>query len=152
MKVHVAKRWTNELLQCLQIDKKSTWGGFFVGKDVFNVRVFPEVDYAFIVSLLIILQEIISSSNDSWSAHHHASAASGISTGGDWSPYRLWLRSFDYVVKLAYLIDIRNSTISLFDIRPQDYDHIEYDYAFLLVYNIKWKVHPYPTDLMSVTM
>ncbi|KAJ8647711.1 hypothetical protein MRB53_000734 [Persea americana] len=48
-----------------EIDKKSTWGGFFVGKDVFNVRVFPEVDYAFIVSLLIILQEIISSSNDS---------------------------------------------------------------------------------------
>lgn len=55
---------------CEQVNHTSTWGGFDVKKDALHLRVYPEVDYAFIVALSVILHEITYSSNDTSSAHH----------------------------------------------------------------------------------
>lgn len=40
-----------------QVKEKTTFGGFFKGKQDFVVRINAGVDYAFIVSLLVILNE-----------------------------------------------------------------------------------------------
>ncbi|XP_055811727.1 protein LURP-one-related 10-like [Solanum dulcamara] len=48
-----------------QMDKKYTTGSIFLGRDKFMVRVNPNVDHAFIVSLLVILEEMASSGNSS---------------------------------------------------------------------------------------
>lgn len=55
---------------CEQVNHTSTWGGFDVKNDALHLRVYPEVDYAFIVALSVILHEITYSSNDTSSAHH----------------------------------------------------------------------------------
>ncbi|KAL0347537.1 UNVERIFIED_CONTAM: protein LURP-one-related 15 [Sesamum calycinum] len=41
-----------------QIQKKRTFGGIVLGKDTLKVTVYPQVDYAFIVALIVILYEI----------------------------------------------------------------------------------------------
>ncbi|KAK4418869.1 protein LURP-one-related 15 [Sesamum alatum] len=41
-----------------QIQKKRTFGGIVLGKDTLNVTVYSQVDYAFIVALILILYEI----------------------------------------------------------------------------------------------
>ncbi|KAL2330568.1 hypothetical protein Fmac_018149 [Flemingia macrophylla] len=41
-----------------QMHKKHTVQSFLVGKDHFNVTVYPNIDYAFIVALIVILDEI----------------------------------------------------------------------------------------------
>ncbi|CAH9142130.1 unnamed protein product [Cuscuta epithymum] len=41
-----------------QMHKKHTAGSILAGKDNFGVTVYPNVDYAFIVSLVVILEEI----------------------------------------------------------------------------------------------
>lgn len=38
--------------------KQSSAGNMVVGKDTFGVTVYPNVDYAFIVALVVILNEI----------------------------------------------------------------------------------------------
>lgn len=43
------------------MNKKYTAGSVFLGRDKFMVRVSPNVDHAFIVSLIVILEEIASS-------------------------------------------------------------------------------------------
>ncbi|KAJ0266229.1 hypothetical protein HA466_0002630 [Hirschfeldia incana] len=40
-----------------EVKEKTTFGGFFKGKQDFVVRINPGVDYAFVVSLLVILNE-----------------------------------------------------------------------------------------------
>jgi uncharacterized protein YxjI len=42
----------------LQINRKFTVANMLLGKDTFNVTVFPQVDYVFIASLVVILDEI----------------------------------------------------------------------------------------------
>ncbi|KAI3474262.1 hypothetical protein Pfo_029050 [Paulownia fortunei] len=41
-----------------QMQKKHTFGSIVLGRDTFNVTVNPQVDYAFIVALVVILREI----------------------------------------------------------------------------------------------
>ncbi|XP_019164297.1 PREDICTED: protein LURP-one-related 10-like [Ipomoea nil] len=41
-----------------QMHKKHTAGSIFLGKEHFGVTVYPNVDYAFIVALVVILEEI----------------------------------------------------------------------------------------------
>ncbi|XP_020202740.1 protein LURP-one-related 10 [Cajanus cajan] len=41
-----------------QMHKKHTVQSIFIGKDHFNVTVYPNIDYAFIVALIVILDEI----------------------------------------------------------------------------------------------
>ncbi|KAI3474382.1 hypothetical protein Pfo_029243 [Paulownia fortunei] len=41
-----------------QMQKKHTFGSIVLGRDTFNVTVNPQVDYAFIVALVVILWEI----------------------------------------------------------------------------------------------
>lgn len=55
----------------VQIVNTFTWGGL-VGKDELQVTVNPDVDYAFIVTLVAILIEIRSSRRRN-STHHHNS-------------------------------------------------------------------------------
>lgn len=38
--------------------KKHTAGSILLGKDTFGVTVYPNVDYAFITALVVILEEI----------------------------------------------------------------------------------------------
>lgn len=47
----------------LQMHKKHTVSSVLFGKDNFSVTVYPGVDYAFIVALIVILDEI--NTNDS---------------------------------------------------------------------------------------
>ena len=42
----------------LQMHKKHTAQSIFIGKDNFMVTVYPNIDYAFIVALIVILDEI----------------------------------------------------------------------------------------------
>lgn len=49
--------WLNKNME-MQIQKKHTFGGIVLGKDTLNVTVYPQVDYAFIVALIVILYEI----------------------------------------------------------------------------------------------
>ncbi|XP_019245851.1 PREDICTED: protein LURP-one-related 13-like [Nicotiana attenuata] len=48
-----------------KMNKNYTAGSIFLGRDKFMVKVNPNVDYAFIVSLIVILEEIVSSSRSS---------------------------------------------------------------------------------------
>ncbi|XP_009796279.1 protein LURP-one-related 10-like [Nicotiana sylvestris] len=48
-----------------QMNKNYTAGSIFLGRDKFMVKVNPNVDYAFIVSLIVILEEIVSTSRSS---------------------------------------------------------------------------------------
>jgi hypothetical protein len=45
-------------LLLLQMHKKHTVQSLLIGKDHFMVTVYPNVDYAFIVALIVILNEI----------------------------------------------------------------------------------------------
>ncbi|KAK1437164.1 hypothetical protein QVD17_02950 [Tagetes erecta] len=47
-----------------QMHKKHTVQSIALGKDTFSVTVYPNVDYAFIVALVVILQEINEDKND----------------------------------------------------------------------------------------
>ncbi|KAL2525911.1 Protein LURP-one-related 15 [Abeliophyllum distichum] len=51
-----------------QMDKKMTAGSIFLGKDKFRVNVSPNVDYAMVVSLIIILEEIAMSTQQNSSS------------------------------------------------------------------------------------
>lgn len=42
----------------LQMHKKHTVQSLLIGKDRFMVTVYPNIDYAFIVALIVILDEI----------------------------------------------------------------------------------------------
>jgi uncharacterized protein YxjI len=42
----------------LQMENKKTVRGALIGKDHFNVTIKPNVDYAFIVALVVILDEL----------------------------------------------------------------------------------------------
>lgn len=42
----------------VQVNHKFTWSSLFEGKDNFVIRVYPGIDYAFIVALIVILHEI----------------------------------------------------------------------------------------------
>lgn len=42
----------------LQMHKKHTVQSILIGKDHFMVTVYPNIDYAFIVALIVILDEI----------------------------------------------------------------------------------------------
>ena len=48
----------------MQMQKQVTAGSFFLGKDKFMVTVYPNIDYAFIVALIVILDAINSSHSD----------------------------------------------------------------------------------------
>ncbi|CAI9759781.1 unnamed protein product [Fraxinus pennsylvanica] len=52
-----------------QMDKKLTAGSIFLGKDKFMVRVSPNIDYAMVVSLIIILEEIATRRRQNSSSH-----------------------------------------------------------------------------------
>ncbi|XXG39911.1 hypothetical protein AAC387_Pa01g0755 [Persea americana] len=41
-----------------EVNHKFTWSSLFEGKDNFVIRVYPGIDYAFIVALIVILHEI----------------------------------------------------------------------------------------------
>ncbi|KAF5762685.1 putative tubby-like protein [Helianthus annuus] len=47
-----------------QMHKKHTVQSIALGKDTFSVTVYPNVDYAFIVALVVILHEINEEKND----------------------------------------------------------------------------------------
>lgn len=47
-----------ELLYCQQMSKQYTVKNAILGKDAFGVTVYPNVDYAFIIALVVILDEI----------------------------------------------------------------------------------------------
>lgn len=42
----------------MQMHKKHSAQSILLGKDTFGVTVYPNVDYAFIVALIVILEEI----------------------------------------------------------------------------------------------
>lgn len=42
----------------VQVNHKFTWSSLFEGKDNFVIRVYPGIDYAFIVALIVILHGI----------------------------------------------------------------------------------------------
>lgn len=42
----------------MQVKERFKLGSFFKGRENFEVRVYPGVDYAFIVSILIVYNEI----------------------------------------------------------------------------------------------
>lgn len=42
----------------LQMHKKHTVQSILIGKDQFMVTVYPNIDYAFVVALIVILDEI----------------------------------------------------------------------------------------------
>lgn len=42
----------------MQMQKQHTFGGIVIGKDTYSVVVYPNVDSAFIVALVVILHEI----------------------------------------------------------------------------------------------
>lgn len=46
------------------MDKKHTFGSIVLGKDTFDVTVYPQVDQAFIVALVVILYEINKDKDD----------------------------------------------------------------------------------------
>lgn len=48
----------------MQIHKKHTFGSVVLGKDNFHVTVYPQVDYAFIAALVVILYEINKDKDD----------------------------------------------------------------------------------------
>ncbi|XP_015170044.1 protein LURP-one-related 10-like [Solanum tuberosum] len=54
-----------------QMDKKYTAGSVFLGRDKFMVKVNSNVDHAFIVSLIVILEEISSSGQSSTHSSKH---------------------------------------------------------------------------------
>ncbi|KAG5584986.1 hypothetical protein H5410_045420 [Solanum commersonii] len=54
-----------------QMDKKYTAGSVFLGRDKFMVKVNSNVDHAFIVSLIVILEEISSSGQSSTHSSTH---------------------------------------------------------------------------------
>ncbi|XP_019162094.1 PREDICTED: protein LURP-one-related 10-like isoform X2 [Ipomoea nil] len=54
-----------------QMQKKVTAGSLFLGKDNFTVTLHPNVDQAFIVALIVILQEIVDSRRRNHTSHHH---------------------------------------------------------------------------------
>ncbi|MCD9641797.1 hypothetical protein HAX54_028241 [Datura stramonium] len=54
-----------------QMNKKYTAGSIFLGRDKFMVNVNPNVDHAFIVSLIVILEEISSSGKTSSHSSTH---------------------------------------------------------------------------------
>ncbi|XP_059306905.1 protein LURP-one-related 10-like [Lycium ferocissimum] len=54
-----------------QMNKNNTAGSIFLGRDKFMVRVNPSVDHAFIVSLIVILEEITSSAKSSSHSSTH---------------------------------------------------------------------------------
>ena len=50
----------------MQMHKKHTVQSLVLGKDNFVVTIYPNVDYAFIVSLIVILDEINRESKEGW--------------------------------------------------------------------------------------
>lgn len=56
----------------MQMHKKHTVQSILIGKDNFTVTVYPNIDYAFIVALIVILDEI-----------NHARSGSSGAGGGD---------------------------------------------------------------------
>jgi hypothetical protein len=48
----------------MQMHKKHNLESIVLGKDTFSVTVYPNVDYAFIVALVVILEEINEDRND----------------------------------------------------------------------------------------
>lgn len=49
----------------LQMHRKHSAQSILLGKDTFGVTVYPNVDYAFIVALVVILEEINEDRDDS---------------------------------------------------------------------------------------
>lgn len=50
----------------MQMHKKQTVQSFVMGKDNFSVTIYPNIDYAFIVALIVILDEINQESKEEW--------------------------------------------------------------------------------------
>lgn len=60
----LAMPWMVVVLLFLQMHKKHTVQSVLIGKDNFAVTVYPNVDYAFIVALIVILDEINEDANE----------------------------------------------------------------------------------------
>ena len=50
----------------MQMHKKQTVQSIVMGKDNFSVTIYPNIDYAFIVALIVILDEINQESKEEW--------------------------------------------------------------------------------------
>lgn len=49
----------------MQIQKRHTVHSLFMGKDAFTLTVYPNIDYAFVVALTAVLDEINDDDSDS---------------------------------------------------------------------------------------
>ena len=50
----------------MQMHKKHTAQSILIGKDNFSVTVYPNIDYAFIVALIVILDDINAEDKEEW--------------------------------------------------------------------------------------